>query len=238
MPDTAAYAEQIEREGYAIVERAVSEQVVEELAAAIAALPQSDAVRRKTSVFGVRNLLETCEAVGQLAQSHEIRELVEPILGPGAFAVRALFFDKPPDANWNVAWHQDRAIAVRSRLETPGFTAWSEKAGMLLVRPPSDVLQRMLTIRVHLDDCGQDNGPLRVLAGSHQEAWPVEAVADCKKQFSEAVCVVPRGGAVAMRPLLMHASSPAESPTHRRVVHLEFAAGELPGQLEWRTRCR
>jgi hypothetical protein len=36
-----------------------------------------------------------------------------------------------------------------------------------------------------------------------------------------------------MRPLLLHASSPAADPRHRRVIHLEFAAEPLPGGLEW-----
>ena len=39
-----------------------------------------------------------------------------------------------------------------------------------------------------------------------------------------------------MRPLLVHASSPATVPSRRRVVHLEFAAAELPSPLEWAER--
>lgn len=36
-----------------------------------------------------------------------------------------------------------------------------------------------------------------------------------------------------MRPLLLHASSPAASPGHRRVLHVESAAAGLPGGLQW-----
>ena len=35
---------------------------------------------------------------------------------------------------------------------------------------------------------------------------------------------------------LLQASSPALEPEHRRVVHLEFAADELPGDLAWYDR--
>ena len=36
-------------------------------------------------------------------------------------------------------------------------------------------------------------------------------------------CVVPAGGVVAMRPLMVHASSKAESSRQRRVLHIEYA---------------
>jgi len=136
MPDSAAYTEQIEREGFAIVERVVSEQVVEELAGSIAALPQSDAVRRKTNVYGVRNLLEACDAVAAPAKSADVRQLVEPVLGAACFAARATFAPKAPDANRHLRWHQDSVIAVRRRIDTPGFTAWADKAGVQQVRLP------------------------------------------------------------------------------------------------------
>src|SRR5262245_7189469 len=86
---------------------------------------------------------------------------VEPILGPGAFVVRGLFFDKTPRANWKVSWHQDLTIAVRVRIEAPGFGPWSLKAGVVHVQPPAEILERMATVRLHLDDCSESNGPLR-----------------------------------------------------------------------------
>ena len=36
-----------------------------------------------------------------------------------------------------------------------------------------------------------------------------------------------------MRPLLLHASSIAIVPTHRRVIHLEYASQSLADGLEW-----
>lgn len=72
---------------------------------------------------GMRNLLRTCPDVAGLAR--ELRCLISPVLGDSAFPVRALFFDKTPDANWKVPWHQDFTIAVAQRVDAPGFEGWS-----------------------------------------------------------------------------------------------------------------
>jgi ectoine hydroxylase-related dioxygenase (phytanoyl-CoA dioxygenase family) len=92
----------------------------------------------------------------------------------------------------------------------------------------------MLTMRLHLDDCGAENGPLRALPGTHRQGWlEAEAIERFKREVAERVCVVGKGGVVLMRPLLLHASSRATKPGHRRVLHLEFATGELPGGLRF-----
>jgi ectoine hydroxylase-related dioxygenase (phytanoyl-CoA dioxygenase family) len=94
----------------------------------------------------------------------------------------------------------------------------------------------MLAIRVHLDDCPAANGALRVMPGSHARKRSREEIIARKTTHREFVCEVPCGGVLAMRPLLLHASAPSESPAHRRVVHLEYAGSELPGGLRWRWR--
>jgi ectoine hydroxylase-related dioxygenase (phytanoyl-CoA dioxygenase family) len=229
-------SKQIDRAGFAVLENVIDHATAERVIAAIEALPDGKSVRRSQSIYGVRNLLEVCSEVGELARSTAIRSLVTPILGQKCFAVRAAFFDKVPGANWKVPWHQDTAIVVRERIETEGFTAWSEKAGALHVQPPESVLLGMLAIRIHLDDCLSANGPLRVLAGSHTHHWPLDQLEKAKAQFSEVICEVAAGSVLALRPLLLHASSPSETPGHRRVVHIEYAAKDLPNGLEWRNR--
>lgn len=232
----ADYHRRIIDDGYAIVEGVLPKDDVERLRTAIRTIPRSDAVRKRANTYGVRNLLEISEPVRLLAASPAIRALAAPVLGRACFAVRATFFDKVPDANWNLRYHQDGVISVREQIETPGFGAWANKAGTLQVRPPESVLQQMLAIRVHLDDCPRTNGALRVLAGSHSRQWPREQIESCKQRFEEAICEVGVGGVLAMRPLLLHASSAAESPGHRRVVHIEYACTDLPGDLEWKQR--
>ena len=181
---------------------------------------------------GLRNLLRNCPAVAALAE--ELKTIVAPVLGGRAFPVRALFFDKIPGANWQVGWHQDLSTAVAERVEVPGFTGWSVKQGVPHVQPPVSVLENLLTLRVHLDDCDEDNGPLRVLRGSHRHGRLNGGQIERWQQTGEAVtCLVPRGGILLMRPLLLHSSSPAKNPRHRRVIHFEYASHPLPGGLRW-----
>jgi ectoine hydroxylase-related dioxygenase (phytanoyl-CoA dioxygenase family) len=133
-----------------------------------------------------------------------------------------------------VPWHQDLAIAVRQRIDVSDFGPWSQKNGVVHVQPPRQVLESMLTVRLHLDDCGEENGPLRVVAGSHARGILLPAEIEPVVWGGPVMtCAVARSGAVLMRPLLLHASSIARRPGHRRIIHLEFAAGELPGCLRW-----
>ncbi len=135
-----------------------------------------------------------------------------------------------------LGWHQDSVISVAEKKETPGFLAWGQKAGVWQVQPPADILARMVAVRVHLDDCGEGNGPLRVLPGSHRHGWLDEDIGEWKRRVPEVSCTVEQGGLVLMCPLILHASSKAISPSHRRVIHMEFAAEDLPNGLRWNTR--
>lgn len=183
---------------------------------------------------GQRSLLRDLPAVRELAHSAEFLSLVAELGCPGAWPVRAVFFDKNLAQNWKVPWHQDLSIAVAERRELPGFSPWSQKDGTLHVQPPTEVLQGMVTLRLHLDDCGSDNGPLRVIPGSHREGkLSPDAITRLRDSKPEQACIVSAGDVVAMSPLILHASSPAASPRHRRVIHIEYTAAALPGGLEW-----
>ena len=185
---------------------------------------------------GARNLLEV-PAVADLARSPQIRALIEPVLGPQCFAVRGIYFDKTPGANWKVPYHQDLSIAVKQRHPTEGFGPWSIKAGVVHVQPPTEILQEMLTLRLHLDDCDENNGALRVLPATHELGkLSASQIVWQRESGREVVCSGARGDALLMRPLLLHASSLARDPRHRRIIHLEWAARELPGLLNWRER--
>jgi ectoine hydroxylase-related dioxygenase (phytanoyl-CoA dioxygenase family) len=222
---------QLETQGFAIVPAFLPSTVVDDLTQAIG-IALAD--RAAGSACALRHLARLVPAVGRVAQSDGLRALVEAVLGPPALLVRSLFFDKTPEANWKVAWHQDLTIAVREKIETPGFTAWSVKDGVVHVQPPAELLERMLAVRLHLDDCDLSNGPLQVLPGSHRFGRLNAAqIAEWRRDRQPTACVVPRGGALLLRPLLLHASSAAHTPKHRPVVHLEFAAEALPGRLEW-----
>lgn len=228
-------APDFEARGFAIVPGVLAPDHVVAIARAIDAAGEGPAVlRREGSLYGMRDALRGLPEIRDLARSEALLALVRPALGPRAFAVRALLFDKTPGANWGVPWHQDLTIAVKARVEAPGFGPWTVKAGIDHVRPPVEILERMVTLRVHVDDCGPDRGPLRVLPGSHVDGLlGAERTRRHLERDRPVSCLVDRGGVVMIRPLLLHASSPAESPRRRRVVHLEYAADPLPDGLDW-----
>ncbi len=226
---------QINERGFAAQNRVMEFEEVEHWREIVAQI-NGAGVSKRQSVFAIRNLLDAPE-IQELARSKPIRALIEPVLGPHCFAARGIFFDKTPDANWKVPFHQDLSIAVQEKCESEGFGPWSQKAGAVHVQPPREILENMLTIRLHLDACDAQNGALRVIAGSHRLGkLDAAQIALQTAQIAEIV-PIPSGGAMLMRPLLLHASSPSENAAHRRVIHLEFAAAELPDGLQWLHRC-
>jgi ectoine hydroxylase-related dioxygenase (phytanoyl-CoA dioxygenase family) len=231
---SADVLESIKRDGYAVIYDAVGFEPLSRLAALLENSNAPGATRRDGRIFAIRNLLGSVPAIRKLAESPPIRGLAELVLGTNCQAVKATLFDKRPEANWKVPWHQDLTMTVNQRGHVEGFGPWTEKSGVPHVQAPVDVLEGMLAIRVHLDDCDEANGALRVLPGSHVHGRLGDAAIRRWRQTCRAVpCVVGRGGVVAMRPLLLHSSSASEHPLRRRVIHLEFAARDLPGGLCW-----
>jgi hypothetical protein len=183
--------------GFALLARAVAENDVDSLRRAIEAstVHDSGSVRRRKSVYAIRNVLDVVPEARELVESRQLRALVEPVLGVRCFPVRGILFDKVPGANWKVPWHQDLSIAVQERIEVDGFGPWSEKAGVVHVQPPARVLENMLTLRLHLDDCNDTNGPLRVLPASHRDGkLSAQQIAEWRERADEVSCVLPRGG--------------------------------------------
>jgi hypothetical protein len=220
--------------GFEILDSVIPQEECDALAVELSALHDQQKKLTGHRRGGLRNLLQTVPKVSELASSNQFRSILEERLEKKIFPVRALYFDKSPDANWSVVWHQDLAIPVAEKVETPGYAAWSVKEGVVHVQPPATVLEGMAVIRLHLDDCGADNGALKVIPRSHLSGKLNDVeVNDRTHQESAVVCEVPKGGAVLMRPLLLHASAPAKQPTHRRVLHIEYASTELANGLKW-----
>ena len=224
----------LEKYGFAIVSEVLDKSTIAELLHELQQEEHQGASFTNDRMYALRNLFQMMPSIAELAASRPVRSLVEPYLGSDCFAVRALFFDKLPGSNWKVPWHQDLSVALATRRHVEGYGPWSHKAGVLHAQAPVSLLEGMLTVRLHLDACPLTNGPLRVLPGSHRygklEHSQIETL---RSQINEVVCEVECGGALLMRPLLLHASSSAQSPGHRRVLHLEFANMTLPDGLEW-----
>lgn len=229
------YINKIERDGFAILETLIHSTTLDRIEKELQHIEVDHlASQRAGKAFGLRNLMSSVPLTRDLANSETLRSLVEPVLGRSAQVVRTIYFDKHKDANWKVAWHQDLTIAVREKVDVEGFRAWSIKAGITHVQPPVSVLEQMLTLRVHLDDTGEANGALRVLPGTHRYGrLEPDQIQYWKQREQLVTCSVRRGGVLTMRPLLLHSSLPSLNPTHRRVLHFEYASIDLPTRLQW-----
>ncbi len=163
------------------------------------------------------------------AAARELRaELVAAgILPSGAVAIQAIAFDKTAETNWKVAWHQDLMFPFARPVQAKGYQLPVNKGGVDFARPPLEVLEELLAVRLHLDDCDAGNGPLRVAPGSHLDGIiPSSNCAPRAAELGEVACLAQEGEALLMKPLLLHASSQASSPRHRRGLHFLYHPGK------------
>jgi len=213
----------IEHHGFTIAQNVLDQSVRDEIVELLGPCPSA----------GRRGLLANPE-IAKLAKSEQLLAHIRPYLSDEPRPVRGIYFDKSPDANWLVTWHQDLTIEVRERLETDGFGLWSMKEGICHVQPPIEILENMLTLRIHLDDADETNGALRVFPGTHSLGRiSAEQIPKLRKTHAEITCNAKSGDALLMRPLLLHASNRSTSTRHRRVLHIEYASCDLPCGLEW-----
>ncbi|MEL7189862.1 MAG: phytanoyl-CoA dioxygenase [Pseudomonadota bacterium] len=198
---------------------------IDNLEAALADLPPNDAGVRISGIEALRPILSVDGCIGEVAAS---------ILGRKAKAVRAILFNKSPETNWSLAWHQDRTICVREKREVSGFGPWTIKSGMKHVAPPFDFLERMVTLRAHLDAVPSTNAPLLIASGSHSQGRisvdEIEAVVGACVTKS---CLAEAGDIWLYSTPILHASDAASEPSSRRVLQVDYAADSLPGGLEW-----
>lgn len=169
-----------------------------------------------------------------VASTGAIGSIAAGVLGPETKPVRGILFDKTATANWALAWHQDRTICVRQRMEVSGFGPWTVKRGLLHVAPPFDLLRRMVTLRVQLDDVPSTNAPLLIAPGSHTVGRvPIDCVSEVARRCGVRTCLAEAGDVWLYATPILHASHAASTPTRRRVLQLDYAAETLPGGLEW-----
>jgi ectoine hydroxylase-related dioxygenase (phytanoyl-CoA dioxygenase family) len=167
--------------------------------------------------------------------THErLGQYIWSVIGRDLVAMKATLFDRTPQANRRVQWHQDRVLAVKDRLDVPGYGPWSMKSGSMHVDAPASVLAQVIAARIHLDECGPENGPLRVIPGTHRLGkLSEERLAQVAATNPHVELCVPLGAILLMRPLLVHASTPSLATSHRRVLHIEFAPAEAISPLRW-----
>lgn len=183
---------------------------------------------------GIRRIEQLVPEVATLASSPKLTRIAKKYLSGAPHLVRAIYFDKNPENNWFVTWHQDRTVAVSARFEMDGWGPWSLKAGAWHVQPPLKVLEVMVTIRVHLDTATTTNGCLKFSPGSHRLGLiPSDKVLEQVDNNKVVYCEVPAGGAVVMRPHVLHSSEKSLTTSPRRVLHFEYSCFKLPKGIEW-----
>ena len=172
---------------------------------------------------GARHVL-TVPEVRVLANQPALLAVARRYVGSSAFPFRATLFDKSAASNWLVSWHQDTALPIRTRVNVAEWGPWSVKGGVLHSIAPAAALRKVVALRVHLDDSTRENGPLRVLPGTDAAGVLTHEQIEQLANTVDAVdCVVASGGVVAMRPLVVHASSKAQNGQARRVLHIEYS---------------
>jgi Phytanoyl-CoA dioxygenase (PhyH) len=237
---TPFQSEQLQRDGWLLLPGVFSvtevDAILYELETALADEVRAGPIRSGNGlVYASRNVADLWPGVTDVWRVPVLEEALAATLGASFGLVRVLYFDKPPGGTWALPWHKDLTIAVRDNaLSSDQFTKPTIKAGVAHVEAPLDVLQQMLTARIHLDPADEENGALRVVSGSHQTG---KLLTLTDKDTPTVVRVAP-GDVLLMRPLLAHSSgrSHPETVRHRRIVHLEFAAKEqLVDGFAWRS---
>jgi len=225
--------EKILQEGFVVIDNVFSGEEIETIVSTIAkADAEKPTFRRTNDLFAIRQFLKEVPASADLLFSTAFIKMISDLFDDDYFVVKSIYFDKPPQSNWFVSYHQDLTISVDRKIDTEGFQNWTVKQNQFAVQPPLTILEDNFTVRIHLDDTNEDNGALKVIPKSHRKGifrpetidWTVD---------KETVCNVSKGGAMIMKPLLLHSSSRTINNNRRRVIHLEFSRCSLPDGLNW-----
>lgn len=220
-------------EGFAVIDNVFSPKEVNTILQTISQVDTTKPTFRKTSdLFAIRQFLKEVPETFDLIFNENIRSVISTLFGNDYFVVKSIYFDKPEQSNWFVAYHQDLTISVDKKLDVDGYGPWSVKQNQFAVQPPLDILESNFTIRIHLDDTDENNGALRVVPKSHLKGIYRPETIDWNVE-KEAVCNVKQGGIMIMKPLLLHASNRTTNNNKRRVIHIEFSNRSLQGTLQW-----
>lgn len=223
----------LEENGYSILSNLYSSKEIDKILNCIENAEQEGNSFLKTKdLFAIRQLLKNIPELANLLFTNQLIALLFELFESEYFLTKAIYFDKPIDSNWFVAYHQDLSISVDRKAELGSYTNWTYKKEQYGVQPPIQILQNTVTLRIHLDKTDKDNGALKVIPKSHlkgiirvdSEDWSGE---------NEHICEVEKGGAMLMKPLTLHASGRTLNGQRRRVIHLEFNQHQLAEPLNW-----
>ncbi len=221
----ATGAEMLREQGYIVTPKLLDEQDCGRLDAHLDAM--------NGHLPGDRTLLDArwCRDLARHLASHP---LLANLLPREHVAVQCTYFEKSLLQNWLVPLHQDLSVPVAEKVAHTALTGWSRKGDQVFVQPPAALLELLIAVRLHLDDCSCDDGPLMVVPGSHRQGRLNSHQASAARDRDGTVaCEVARGAALVFHPLLLHASSKATGQSRRRVLHFLFAPKVPPFGLRW-----
>ncbi len=226
----------IAEDGFTIINNVYSEDEVTKLIYAIEATEHKGATFRKSAgLFAIRQFIKEVPATLPLILNDKLVRIIRSIFGIDYFIVKSIYFDKPEDSNWFVAYHQDLTISVDRKNNIEHFGPWTVKQNQFAVQPPLQVLENIYTIRIHLDETNEGNGALKVIKQSHAKQIYRPETIDWETE-TETLCSVNSGGIMIMKPLLLHSSGRTLNNSRRRVIHIEFSSSQLPQPLQWAER--
>ncbi len=213
------------RDGYEIHRAVFSLSDIETLQA------EADEIASKADSTCVRHLGKRSALFNRLSLSPILISLFP---NPDFIPVRSILFDKTPEENWPVAWHQDLTICVTEKTDSDNYGPWSVKDGIPHVQPPVALLNRMITARIHLDPTGADNGALSIVPGSHLHGKLASEKIPELTAESSILCECQPGDVLLMSPLILHSSKRSTRPNRRRILHFEYAPPDaLDSRLTW-----
>jgi hypothetical protein len=233
MTDIHKYKNSLDENGFVTVDNIYSDIEIENIISCINSADSSGSTFRKsTDLFAIRQFLKEIPKTTPLIFNHNLLALINSLFGSDFFIVKSIYFDKPEQSNWFVSYHQDLTISVDNKADIKGYGPWTVKQNQFAVQPPIDILQSIYTIRIHLDDTDENNGALKIIAGSHSKGIYRPETIDWTKE-TETNCSVAKGSVMIMRPLLLHSSSRTTNNNKRRVIHIEFCDKKLADNLNW-----
>ena len=233
MESLAQYKQPLEEKGHAIINDVFTGKEITDILDTINNIDTSGPAFRKTNdLFAIRRFVKEVPAISPFIFTSRLRDIINQLFGNNYFLVKSIYFDKPEQSNWFVAYHQDLTISVDQKKPFEGFDQWTVKNDQFAVQPPVALLENIFTIRIHLDDTDENNGALKIVPGSHRKGIYRPETINWNEE-KEVVCNVPQGSIMIMQPLLLHASNRTTNNNKRRVIHLEFSDQPLPGGLQW-----
>ncbi len=233
MNNLEIHTQELNKNGFTIVDSIFSPEELQRILRTIQQVDSSKSTFRKTKdLFAIRQFLKEVPGVTTQLFSTKLKELIQAFSGIDYFVVKSIYFDKPEQSNWFVAYHQDLTISVNTKAAMEDYGPWTVKQDQFAVQPPLPILQNILTLRIHLDDTDESNGALKVIPGSHKKGIYRPETIDWQKE-KEVFCEVKAGSVMLMKPLLLHASNKTTNQQKRRVIHLELSSIELPSEINW-----